>query len=151
VEATEGKEPKVNLIDYQSIRKQIDESLLNQILKENADSVVDRQIYSSQFFMLIKLLMQSIVNDHCMSEHRFPIEYKHAGYPTRMKQMSLQICQKVMFDFLAHFFENATMQPICDSMFSVMTFSDSYVNFPSTKEPSVILEFIQRTYLADNC
>lgn len=100
--------------------------------------------------MLIKLLMQSIVNDHCMSEHRFPIEYKQAGYPQRMKHLSLQICQKVMFDFLAHFFENATMQPICDSMFSVMTFSDSYVNYTTTTEPSVLLEFIKRTYLADN-
>ena len=56
-----------------------------------------------------------------------------------------------MMDFLCHFFENSTMQPICDNMCSVLTFSDSYVNYASNKEPSIIVEFIKRTYLNDNC
>lgn len=56
-----------------------------------------------------------------------------------------------MTDFLSHFFENSTMQPICDNMCSVLTFSDSYVNYSNNKEPSILLEFIKATYLADNC
>lgn len=116
---------------------------MKRVLKENADFVVDKQIYSSQFFMLIKLTMQSIVNDNCMSEHKLSLEYKNEGHCHKMKQLALKVSSKVMLDFLCHFFENNTMQPICDNMCSVMTFSDSYVNFATSKEPSILIEFIK--------
>jgi len=138
-------------VNYTQIQKFVDDSLMKKILKENADFIMDRQIFSAQFFMLIKLMMQTIVNDHCMGEHRFSHEYKMAGHCHKMKTMALQISSKVMLDFLSHFFENSTMQPICESMNSVMTFSDSYVSFATQKSPSIILEFIKRTFLADNC
>ena len=78
-------------------------------------------------------------------------EYKKAGHCLRMKQLALKVSRKVMFDFLCHFFENSTLQPICESMGSVMTFSDSYANFTSTSDPSVLIEFIKQTYMADDC
>jgi len=148
---TSEAEPKVDLIEYGKIEKYVEANLMKQILKDNADFIADKQLYSSQFFMLIKLMMQSIVNDNCMSEHNFSIDYKNEGHFIKMKQLALKVSSKVMFDFLCHFFENATMQPICDSMCSVMTFSDSYVNFASSKEPSILVEFIRQTYLADDC
>ena len=68
-----------------------------------------------------------------------------------MKSMSLQIAQKVMFDFLTHFHENANMQPITEAMSSIFTFSDSYISFTRLQEPSILCEFVQKYYIEDSC
>jgi hypothetical protein len=99
--------------------------------------------------MLIKLTLQAIVNENLMSEHRLDYAYRKEGHCLKMKQLALKVSEKVMFDFLCHFFENSTMQPISENMGSVMTFSDSYANFTSTSEPSVLIEFINRAFMAD--
>jgi hypothetical protein len=101
--------------------------------------------------MLVKLMLNNIGSEQCLVEHRFDHAYKLQGHFSKMKGLALKIGQKVMFDFLSHFFENATMQPIADAMGSILTFSDSYVNYANLKEPSILLEFIKNTYLSDNC
>jgi hypothetical protein len=118
---------------------------------DNINFVIDKQVFHPQFFMLVKLVLGHIVSECCLTEHRFGYDYRNEGHFHRMKDLSMQIGSKVMFDFLTHFYENATMHPIQDSMTSILTFSDSYVSFANESEPSVILDCIQRTYLDDNC
>lgn len=59
--------------------------------------------------MLIKLMLTNIVNDNLISEHRYDHQYKLEGHFNKMKSLAMKIGYKVMFDFLSHFFENATM------------------------------------------
>lgn len=117
--------------------------------KDNVDFVIDRQVFSNQFFFLIKLALKHISSNLTMTQHRFGVDYQ--VYFKRMNQMSLRIGAKVMFDFLSHYHENACLTHITDAMSTLATFSEAHVSFLANEGPSVLVEFINEIFLNDQC
>ena len=62
-----------------------------------------------------------------MTQHKYGSEYYQ--YFNRMFSMALKIGQKVMFDFLSHYNENACLSHINDYMSTIFTFSESHIGF----------------------
>ena len=68
-----------------------------------------------------------------------------------LKLLSMQISQKVMFDFLTHYGPNDTMQPVFDSMTDIINYADSPRTFLLFKDdPSILLDLLQKIFDADD-
>ena len=149
-DADKVKAEFVEMIEWKKIPPFVPEWINDMVRHDNTEFVIDRQVFHFQFFYLVKLVLKHIANNLCMTQHTYGTEYSKYFY--RMKSMALKIAHKVMFDFLSHYNENATMVPISESMSTIFTFSDSFVSFVSKhEEPSILCEFIQRFYLEDKC
>jgi len=71
-------------------------------------------------------------------------------YLNQMKNLALQIGQKVSFDLISHFDKNDSMLPICSSMRTVFMFSDQSFTLKD-EEPSILQGFLDEYYLKDQC
>lgn len=56
---------------------------------------------------------------------------------------------------MTHFHDSNNMKPIYEAMSTIFVFSDCHVNFTSKShnliEDSILCEFIEKYYLADQC
>ena len=101
--------------------------------------LIDRHIYSEQFFNFIKGILKHIANNIVMTQYQYPQEYVH--HFNALKHTALKIAGKVMFDMLAYYNYNIQMADITSSLQTIMTFSDSAFTL-SRGDSSVILEFL---------
>ena len=112
--------------------------------------MIDRQVFNTQFFYLVKLVLRHISADLSMTQRKYPLEY--GVHFHKMHSMALKIGQKVMFDFLSHYHENACLSHITDYMSTIFTCSDSWVGYVrKAEEPSIVAEWLQSTLLDDQC
>jgi len=57
------------LIDYRNVPKYVPEWLQKQVIKDNIEFVVDRQVFHPQFFNLVKLILQHVGTDLVLTQH----------------------------------------------------------------------------------
>jgi hypothetical protein len=94
--------------------------------------------------------MKHISGDLMKSSGTFDYEYSREHFWT-LKLLSMQISQKVMFDFMTHTGPNETMQPVFDSMTNIINYADSPRTFLLFKEdPSILLDLLQKIFDADD-
>lgn len=90
-------------VEYRSIPRYVPEWLAKQVNKDNIEFVVDRQVFHPQFFNLVKLILQHIGSDLVLTQYSYGYEYLQ--HFEQLKTISLEIGQRVMFDFLSRYNE----------------------------------------------
>lgn len=61
------QEEQTKNVDYSRIQKHVPEWISKMVEKDNVDFVIDRQVFSNQFFFLIKLALKHISSNLVMS------------------------------------------------------------------------------------
>jgi len=56
-----------------------------------------------------------------------------------------------MFDFLSRYNDKSSIAPICEAMCNVVVFSESWISFCTQRGSNLIVNFIKKHYLQDNC
>ena len=108
--------------------------------------LIDRHIYSEQFFNFVKGILKHVANNIVMTQYQYPQEYVH--HFIALKHTALKIAGKVMFDMLAYYNYNTQMADITSSLQTILTFSDSAFTL-HRGDSSTILEFLKEYYLGD--
>jgi len=85
------------------VPRYVPEWLSKQVNKDNIEFVVDRQVFHPQFFNLVKLILQHIGSDLVLTQYQYGYEYLQ--HFEQLKHISLEIGQRVMFDFLSRYNE----------------------------------------------
>ena len=143
-------EEKIQQVNYSSVEPYVPDWIHTVVQKDNTEFIIDRQVFNTQFFYLIKLVFKHISADLAMTQHQYGSDYRQ--YFNRMFSVALKIGQKVMFDFLSHYHENACMSHINDYMSTIFTFSESHIGFVRNgDEPSVLCSWLEETLLTDQC
>jgi len=138
------------MVDYRNVDASVPLWIQQMVKKDNVEFVIDRQVFNSQFFYLIKLVLKHISADLSMTQHVYDLAY--LPYFHRMHSAALKIGHKVMFDMLSHYSENGCLAHISDYMATMFTFSDSWINFVrKAEEPSLICQWIEDVLLEDRC
>ena len=124
------------MVNYRQIRPFVPNWIRELVTKDNIAFIVDRQIYSDHFFELIRHIMQHISNDLMRVELENRNDTEQKPYYYKMKQLALQIGQRISFDFLTHFKdERSSMGVITRSMSTIQnrvkTQSSVFANFSS--------------------
>jgi hypothetical protein len=68
-----------------------------------------------------------------------------------MRNLALMIGQKVVFDFMTHFKDDSSMKEIANCMRMLMISSDRPKTFLASSEGSCMYQFIEQTFMKDDC
>ena len=70
-----SEEEKVVHVETRDVEPHVPEWLRNMVQRDNTEFVIDRQVFNTQFFYLIKLVLKHISADLSMTQHQYPLEY----------------------------------------------------------------------------
>jgi hypothetical protein len=97
---------------------------------------------------LIKEALRLIGTNHVLSSHKYDHHYQVHFH--KLKQISLDIGGKVMYDMLCYYDRNVQLATISNSMGTILTFSDSQY-FLTSGTPSIVVTFVRKYLLEDSC
>lgn len=142
-----NNQERYRLLSYRKIDPYVPDWVKKQILDDNNQFLIDRFIYHESFFNLVKGVLKHIANNVVTTQHHYKHDYLHWFY--KLKEASLKIAGKVMFDMLAFFNLNTQMSDITSSLQTIFTFSDSHYSL--RRDHSLLRQVIETFYLADGC
>jgi len=97
---------------------------------------------------LIKEALRLIGTNHVLSSHKYDHHYQVNFH--KLKQISLDIGGKFMYDMLCYYDRNVQLATISNSMGTILTFSDSQY-FLTSGTPSIVVTFVRKYLLEDSC
>ena len=102
--ANSTDEDKGEEIPYNTVAKFVPDWISDQVNLDNKNFLVDSQLFNEHFFDLIKEAMRIIGSDHVLSSHKY--DHKYMENFTNLKQISLDIGGKVIYDMLSYYDKN---------------------------------------------
>jgi hypothetical protein len=115
---------------------------------DNRSFLVDSQLFDDQFFELLRAVFKVIGSELMLTSHTYEYSYQVQHFP-RLKETSLQLAAKVVFDMLCYYDRNTQLGAVVDHVGSIITFSDSRHSLKGGAT-STVANFLLRVLLDDN-
>ena len=136
------------IIPFRNVEKHIPDWISDLVNLDNKNFLEDSQLFNEHFFDLIKEALRLVGTNHVLSSHKYDHNYQVHFH--KLKQISLDIGGKVMYDMLCYYDRNVQLATMSNSMGTILTFSDSHY-FLSSGTASIVLAFVRKYLLEDSC
>lgn len=143
----EGKET-CRSIPFREVTAHVPDRISKEVNADNKTFLRDAQLFNEQFFDLTKEILRCIGQDLVLTSHQYPYEYHQ--YFVQLKEASLEMAGKLIFDMLCYFDHNVQLSSTAGYLSSILTFSDSRFSLKN-KQPSLVVKFAKQFFLDDCC
>ncbi|CDW89068.1 ubiquitin carboxyl-terminal hydrolase family protein [Stylonychia lemnae] len=143
------EEDKIEVkIPYRKVDSYVPEWIKSEVNYDNVIFLMDRYIYNESFFNLLRFIFKHIANKIVLSQHQYKLDYLPNF--TRLKNITMRIAHKSLFEFLAYYYYNTQLSDITTSLQSIVQFLDSGFSL-SRNQDSFLLKFLKKALVKDNC